>query len=70
MKIAMWMFASLFIIPVITNAAAQSCPANQIASEAQIILYGDTVNVIPENVLGGGEAITGTPSSTASPYQL
>jgi len=37
----MWMFTSLFIIPVITIAAAQSCPANQIASDAQIIQYGE-----------------------------
>jgi len=35
----MWMFAGLFSILVITNAAAQSCPANQIVSDAQIILY-------------------------------
>ena len=37
----MWMFTSLFVIPVITSAAAQSCPANQIASDAQIIQYGE-----------------------------
>jgi len=44
----MWMFAaSLFSILVITNAAAQSCPANQIASDAQIILYGQSV--VPVN---------------------
>ena len=35
----MWMFAGLFSILVITSAAAQSCPANQIASDAQIVLY-------------------------------
>ena len=35
--VAMWMFATLFSILVITNAAAQSCPANQIASDAQIV---------------------------------
>ena len=52
--VAMWMFAGLFSILVITNAAAQSCPRNQIASDAQILLYGDTVNVVPENVLGAG----------------
>ena len=50
----MWMFAALFSILVITNAAAQSCPANQIASDAQILLYGDTVIVAPENVVVGG----------------
>ena len=33
----MWMFAGFFIILVTTNAAAQSRPANQIASDAQII---------------------------------
>ena len=38
-KVAMWMFAILFSVPVITNAAAQSCPPNQIASDAQIVLY-------------------------------
>jgi len=53
--LAMWIFAGLCSILVITNSAAESCPANQIASDAQIILYGDTVNVVPENVLGGGE---------------
>jgi len=52
--VAMWMVAGLFSILVITNAAAQSCPRNQIASDAQILLYGDTVNVVPENVLGAG----------------
>jgi len=36
-KLAMWMFAGFFSILVTTNAAAQSCPANQIASDAQII---------------------------------
>ena len=46
----MWMFAGLFIIPVITSAAAQSCPANQIASEAQIIHYGD--RIVPESAFG------------------
>ena len=52
--VAMWMFAGLFSILVITNAAAQSCPRNQIASDAQILLYGDTLNVVPENLFGGG----------------
>ena len=33
------MFAVLFSVLVITSAAAQSCPANQIASDAQIFLY-------------------------------
>ena len=33
----MWMFAGFFSILVTTNVAAQSCPANQIASDAQII---------------------------------
>ena len=41
--VAMWMFASFFSILVITNAAAQSCPANQIASEAQIVTYVSAV---------------------------
>jgi len=31
------MFAGFFSILVTTNIAAQSCPANQIASDAQII---------------------------------
>jgi len=29
-KVAMWTFAGLFSILVITNAAAQSCPANNL----------------------------------------
>ena len=41
----MWMCVGLFSILVITTAAAQSCPANQIASDAQIIVYSD----IPAN---------------------
>ena len=45
----MWMFAGLFPILVITTAAAQSCPANQIASDAQIIVYGD--DVVPESAV-------------------
>ena len=49
------MFAALFSILVITNAAAQSCPANQIASDAQIILYGDMVIVAPETQVGAGQ---------------
>lgn len=39
----MWMFAGLFSILVITTATAQSCPANQIASDAQIIIHDDVV---------------------------
>ena len=39
----MWMFAALLSIIVITSAAAQSCPANQIASDAQIVLYSTGV---------------------------
>jgi len=35
--------AGLFTIVVITTAAAQSCPANQIASDAQIIIYDQTM---------------------------
>ena len=36
--------AGLFTIVVITTAAAQSCPANQIASDAQIIsIYNQTM---------------------------
>ena len=55
-KVAMWMFAGIFSILAITNAAAQSCPANQIASDAQIILYADTVDVLlPENPAGTGQ---------------
>jgi len=41
----MWMFAGLFSILVITTATAQSCPANQIASDVQFIIHGD--NVVP-----------------------
>jgi len=41
--VAMLMFVGLFSILVITNAAAQSCPANQIASDAQIVLYSTSV---------------------------
>jgi len=48
----MWMFAGLFTIPLITNAAAKSCPANQIASDAQITLYSD--RMVPETVIGAG----------------
>ena len=44
-KVAMCRFvAGLFTIVVITTAAAQSCPANQIASDAQIIsIYNQTM---------------------------
>ena len=45
----MWMFVVLFSVLVITNAAAQSCPANQIASEAQIVLYSS--DVLPTTAL-------------------
>ena len=45
----MWMFAGLFSILVITTATAQSCPGNQIASDAQIIVHADTV--IPASAL-------------------
>ena len=37
----MWMLPGLVSVIVITTAAAQSCPANQIGSDAQIILYTD-----------------------------
>ena len=47
----MWMFASLSSILLITSAAAQSCPANQIASDAQIVLYN--VGVAPASALRG-----------------
>ena len=46
---AMWMFAILFSVLVITNAAAQSCPANQITSEAQIFLY--STDVVPASAI-------------------
>ena len=42
----MCMFAGLFLL-LITTAAAQSCPANQIASDAQITLYGESM--VPAN---------------------
>ena len=42
----MWMLAGLFLL-LITTAAAQSCPANQIASDPQITLYGESV--VPTN---------------------
>ena len=48
-KVAMWMFAILFSVPVITNAAAQSCPPNQIASDAQIVLY--STDVLPASAI-------------------
>ena len=44
-KVAMWMFACLISALVITSAAAQSCPANQIASDAQIVFYGERIMV-------------------------
>ena len=37
------MLVGLFSILLTTNAAAQSCPANQISSDAQIILYEEGV---------------------------
>ena len=43
MKVAMWMCAVLFGVLVITSAAAQSCPANQVASDAQILIYTDSL---------------------------
>ena len=39
------MFAGLFSALVITSAAAQSCPANQIASDAQIVFCGERIMV-------------------------
>ena len=39
----MWVFAGLFSILVITTVTAQLCPANQIASDAQIIIHDDVV---------------------------
>ena len=39
----MWMLVGLFSFLVITSAAAQSCPTNQIASDAQITLREETV---------------------------
>ena len=42
----MCMFADLFSVLVITIAAAQSCPANQIASDAQILLYSTVADRI------------------------
>ena len=50
----MWMFASLFCILAITNAAAQSCPANQIASDAQILFFPDNVLPLPTFRLPAG----------------
>ena len=52
----MWMFATLFSILVITNAAAQSCPANQIASDAQINLYTTDLVATSEFLLPGGNS--------------
>ena len=50
----MLMFAGLFGILLITTAAAQSCSASQIASDAQITLYADSI--IPETAVRGGAA--------------
>jgi len=44
----MWMSVGLFSILVITTAAAQSCPANQVASDAQIILNAEAA--VPASV--------------------
>jgi len=44
----MWMSAGLLSILVITIAAAQSCPANQVASDAQIILNAEAA--VPASV--------------------
>ena len=46
------MFAGLFGILLITTAAAQSCPASQVASDAQITLYADSI--VPETAVRGG----------------
>jgi len=45
----MVVFVGLFSILVITSAAAQPCPANQIASDAQIILYDQSVIPVSSN---------------------
>ena len=50
----MWMFAVLFSLLVITSATAQSCPANQIASDAQILLYSSDVLPASEFLLPAG----------------
>ena len=42
------MFAGLSSILLITSAAAQSCPANQVASDAQIVLNAEAV--VPASV--------------------
>ena len=51
----MWIFACLFSTVVLTTAAAQSCPANQIASDVQIVQHGD--GLIPASAarLPGGD---------------
>ena len=54
MMVAMWMSAVLFSVLVITNAAAQSCPANQIASDAQILLFSSDVLPTCEFLLPAG----------------
>ena len=48
-NVAKCIFAYLFSIIVITIAAAQFCPANQIASDAQIIVHADAE--IPSSAL-------------------
>ena len=57
----MWMFAGLFSILVISTAAAQSCPLNQIDhdSDAQILLYTDTV--VPESVVPALPGVVSNP---------
>ena len=57
--VVMWMSAGLFSILVIATAAAQSCPANQINSDAQIITYGE--GIIP------AVPITAVPSVIRNP---
>jgi len=55
----MWMSAGLFSILVIATAAAQSCPANQINSDAQIVTHGE--GIIP------AVPITAVPSVIRNP---
>ena len=64
----MWMFAGFFSILVTTNVAAQSCPANQIASDAQIIQsvipVGSTMHV--SNAFDTNETYEETEISSAT----
>ena len=48
-------FAYPFSVVVITTAAAQSCPANQIASDAQIVLHGEGLISASAVRLPGGD---------------